>query len=114
VGPLLGDESPVPTKDGVGSDERSDFGEGASPNGFAADRESPTLIVGQPESLAAELLPENSVLLSEIFDDGVLLATDPSGEGGHEDLPGLEDGGHPSIVARQRNIRQLFADGQTG
>jgi hypothetical protein len=35
-------------------------------------------------------LLENSVLLSEVFDDGILLAADPAGQGGNEDLPGVE------------------------
>jgi hypothetical protein len=92
VGPLLSDELPVPTKDGVGRDERGNFGESPSSDSFAPDCKSATLSIGQAESPATELLPENSVLLSEVFDDGVLLATDPAGQGGNEDLPGLEDG----------------------
>jgi len=100
VSPLLGNELPVPTKDGVRRDERCDFCEGASPDGLAADRESATLIVGQPESSASELLLEDPILLAEVIDDGVLLAADPADEGGHEDLPGLEGGRHRQIVAR--------------
>jgi len=34
-------------------------------------------------------LLEDSVLLAEIFDDRILLAADPSSQGGDEDLPGL-------------------------
>ncbi len=33
---------------------------------------------------------------------------------GHEDLPGLKDGRHPSIVARQRNVRKLSLTVQAG
>ncbi len=76
--------------------------------------QSASLIIGQPESPATELLLENSVLLSEIFDDCVLLAADPTGERCHKDLPGLEDGGHPSIVAPKRSIRKLSLAVQTG
>jgi hypothetical protein len=61
-----------------------------------------------------ELLPEDSILLSEILDDSVLLATHPAGQGGNEDLPGLKDGGHPSIAARQWSIRQLSLAVQVG
>ena len=35
------------------------------------------------------------------------LAADPASEGGNEDLPGLKDGGHPSIAVRKCSIRQL-------
>ena len=85
----------MPTKDGVGRDERSDFGEGASANGLAPNRKPPALSVGQPESFATELLPENSVLLPEVFDDCILLAANPAGQGGNEDLPRLEHRRHP-------------------
>jgi len=114
VGPLPSNELPVPTKDGVGSDKRRNLGESPSPDGLAADREPPTLIVGQSESSAPELLLQDAVLFSEILDDCVLMAADPTGEGGHEDLPGLEGGGHPSIVARKRSIRKLSLAVQTG
>ncbi len=107
MGPLLGNELPVPTEDGVGSDERGDFGKGTAADCFASHGQSASLIIGQPESSATELLLENSVLLSEVFDDCILLAADPTGERSNEDLPGMEDGGHPQIVARQRSIRQL-------
>ena len=100
VGPFLSNQLPVPTKDGVGSDKRSGLGEGPSSNSLAANRKPATLIVGQSESFTSELLFQDAVLFSEIFDDSVLLATDPSGKGGDEDLPGLEDSGHLSIVAR--------------
>ena len=85
----------MPTEDGVGSDKRGNFGESASANGFAPDRKPATLSIGQAESPAAELLPENSVLLPEVFDDCVLVAADPASEGSHENLPGLKHGRHP-------------------
>ena len=48
----------------------------------------------------AQLLFQGTILLAEVLDDRILLTGDPAGEGGDEDLPGLEDGSHPSIVAR--------------
>ncbi len=105
VGPLLGNELAVPTKDGVGSDERSNFGEGASSNSLAPHGKPSALSVGQSKSSGTELLFQDSVLLSEEFDDGILVAGDPSGQGGNENLPGLNDGGHPLIVACRRRIR---------
>jgi hypothetical protein len=39
---------------------------------------------------------------------------DPIGEGGHEDLPRLNDGGHPSILPTQHDSEQLSAGWQTG
>jgi hypothetical protein len=90
----------MPTKDGVRCDERGDFGEDASSDGLAPHGQSASLVVGQPEASATELLLEDSVLLAEIFDDRILLTGDPAGQGDDEDLPGLKDGGHPLIVAR--------------
>ncbi len=104
----------MPTKDCVRRHERSNFGEGASPDGFAADREPATLIVGQPESSTPKLLLQDPILFSEIFDDCVLMAADPAGESGHKNLPGLEHSGHLSIVARYRSIWQLSLAVQVG
>ena len=70
----------MPTKDGVGSDERRNFGEGPSPDGLAPNRKPATLIIGQPESFAPELLLQDAVLFSEVFDGCVLLATNPAGQ----------------------------------
>ena len=77
MGPLLSNELPVPAKDGVGSDERSDLGEDLTADGLTPDRKPATLSICQAESPAAELLPENSVFLPEVFDDCILLATNP-------------------------------------
>jgi hypothetical protein len=95
VGPLQSDELSVPTEDSVGRDERGKFGEGASPDGFSPDRKPATLIVGQAESPATELLLQDAILLAEILDDRILLATNPAGQGGNEDLPRLEHRRHP-------------------
>jgi hypothetical protein len=43
-----------------------------------------------------------------------MLAADPASQDGNEDLPGLKDSGHPSIVARQWRIRQLSLAVQVG
>ncbi len=107
MGPFLCNELPVPTKDGVGSNERSNFGEGASSNSLTPHGKSSSLIVGQAESPATKLLFENAVLFAEIVDHRVLLATDPPGETGQEDLPGLEHHRHSRILAKRAPGRQL-------
>ena len=80
--------------------KRSYFGESTSPNGLTAYGESPSLRVGQSKSSATELLLENVILFAEIVDHRILVATNPAGQGGDEDLPRLDHGCHPSIVAR--------------
>ena len=90
----------MPTKDRVGRDYRCDVSDDAATDDLTANCESAALIVCQPEPFATQLLLEDSVLSSKILDDRVLSAADPAGQGGNEDLSGLENGGHPSIVAR--------------
>jgi len=63
------------------------------------------LIIGQTESSATELLLQDAVLLSEVFDDRVLLTGDPSSASGNEELPGLKDDSHPLIVANSTTNR---------
>ena len=53
---------------------------------LARRRESATLVVGQPKALAAELLLEDAVLLDHVVDGFRLMAVDPAGEGGEEEL----------------------------
>jgi len=60
------------------------------------------------------LLLENSVFLSEVFDNRILLTGDPASHGGNKDLPRLNDGGHPSILPIQHDSEQLSAGWQTG
>ena len=99
MGPLLGNELPVSTEDGVGSDERGNLGEGASANGLTTHGKSASLIVCQAKSSAAELLLQNTILLAEILNDRILLSGHPAGQGGDEDLPRLKDDGHQSIMS---------------
>ena len=106
VGPLLSNELPVPTQDGVGCDERCNLGESPSPNSFAAHGKPSPLRVGQSKSSSTELLLEDAVLFAEIVDDRILLACDPTGHGGYEDLPRL-DRRHPVIVATPTADQQL-------
>ena len=47
--------------------------------------------------------------LPQVFDDRILLASNPSDHGGHEDLPGVEHRCHPTIVARSVLDRKLSA-----
>jgi len=107
VRPLLGNQLPVPPKDGVGGDERLDLGESPSPDRLAAHGESAALRVGQTKSPATKLLFEDAVLFPEVVDCSVLLAGDPTGHRCHEDLPRMEHCRHPPIVAKSKADRQL-------
>ena len=52
-------------------------------------------------------LLQDAVLLSEILDHPVLLAGNPAGEGRNEDLPRLEHGRHPRMLADRPDGGQL-------
>ena len=85
-----------------------------SSESLAPDGKSSALSVGQSQSSSTELLFEDSVFLTEKFDDSILLTADPTGQGGDENLPGLHSDGHPGIVARERSTRQLSLAVQVG
>ena len=53
---------------------------------LALRRESATLVVGESQPWLADLLLEDAVLLDEVIDDLGLVAIDPAGEGGEEQL----------------------------
>jgi len=61
-------------------------------------RESTPLIVGQPKPFVSELFPQNSVFLSQVLDRYLLVLVDPTRENADEELPGLQDLGHPAIL----------------
>ena len=52
-------------------------------------------VVGQSEPSSTELLLENAVLFTEIVDHRVLLTAYAASEGSDENLPGLQNDGHP-------------------
>lgn len=71
--PLLGNQLPVPAKDGVRRDQRRDVAEYPSAQCLTEHGQPPTLVVGQLETLPAELQFEDAVLLPQVLDGGVLV-----------------------------------------
>ena len=74
---------------------------------LAEHGQPPALVVGQFETLSAELLLQDAIVLPEILEGGVSLAGDPAGHGRDEDLPGAENRCHSTMVARSVVDRQL-------
>ena len=104
----------MPTKDGVGRDDRCDLGEGPATDGLASNRESTPLVVSQPQSSATELLLQDTVFFSEVFDHRILPARDPAGHGGDQDLPGVKGCCHSLMMTNPKDNRQLFPAVETG
>ena len=55
-------------------------------------------MVGQPKAPPRQLRLEDAVFLDQVFDDVLLVAIDPSGEGHEQHLQGVGIGRHGPIV----------------
>ena len=71
---LLRDQSPVPTQNRVGRDDACHLSQRSAAELPAAHREPSALRVSQPKRPTANLLAEDSILLSQIVDQILLMA----------------------------------------
>jgi hypothetical protein len=60
--------------------QRSDLGQHAPADLLGLGRQADPLIVGESHPPAAELIPEHSVLLTQIVDHVAMLLIDPAGQ----------------------------------
>lgn len=97
----------MPGKDRVRSDDCSDLFQRHPAESLALGRESTRLSVCEPESLSAELLLEDSILLAQIPNFGLLVLVDPASKDRDEELPWLKDPGHPGILRSRRYSASL-------
>ncbi len=104
----------MPSQDGVRGDDGRDVHESSASEGLPQYSQPPPLRIGQPQASATELLLEDSVLLPQVLDGGFLLACDPAGHGGDEDLPRLEERAHSESVRDCPANRQLPMGQGTG
>ena len=95
---LLGDQPPVPAENRVGSDDACHSSQRPLSESLASHGESAALGVGQPKRSTAELLAEDAILLSQIVDQILLVAIQPSGQGEDEELQRM---GHRPRLRRQ-------------
>jgi hypothetical protein len=94
VRPLRRDQATVPGQDRVGRDDRCDRVEHRATERLALGREAPSLVVGQTESLAAKLLAQDAVLLSQVVESLGLLAIREPGEQQQEEAERGDGIGH--------------------
>jgi hypothetical protein len=80
------DQLPMPSKESIGSHQGLDLGEPFSADLLGLRGETPALLIGESQSFSAYLLPQRSILLLEIIDDLLLMATDSAGEDQHQEL----------------------------
>jgi len=92
----------MPGQDGVGSDNRRDLSQDLSPEQLAFRGYAATLVVRQTETLLAELLPKDAVLLLEEINDVLLVLIDPARECCQQHMPGSQVVEHPAILRRCR------------
>jgi hypothetical protein len=100
---------PVPAEDRVRGDDRDDTHQAPTSKDLSSGSETSTLRIGQTESASAELLFKDAVLLARVLDGGLMLAGEPAGRRGDEDLPGLNDRAHREIERASSENRKLSA-----
>ena len=64
----------------------------------------PALVIGESEASATELFLQDAILFDEILDDLGLVAVDPAGERGEEQLQWKETGHDADIVLVGRRV----------
>jgi hypothetical protein len=71
-----------------------------------------TLIAGKEDPLFAEFFFEDLILGTDVFEDILLLAIDPAGQNGEQELPGLENEVHGRLdAAAGKSLASGLEDG---
>lgn len=76
----------MPSEDRVRVDNARDRCQQVATKSLALGGEPATLVVGEPQPLAAKLFLQHAVLLAQVVDDLRLLAVDEAGEHGEEEV----------------------------
>ena len=88
----------MPGEERVRGDEPGEIQQCLSADRLSCDGQPSALVVGEPNPSLPKLLKQDTVLFPEIVDGRLLVAVDPAGDGGEEDMPGLDDLRHGRIV----------------
>ncbi len=76
----------MPSEQSIRRHQGLDFEEPHSPNRLGPGGESTALAIGETKPFLAQLLPQGSVFLLEVFDHVLLVPTHPAGEDQHQEL----------------------------
>ena len=79
--PLPSNEPSVPGQEGVRGDDTGDFGQEFPAEGLTLDRVPTSLVVGEAKFPPAKPNFEDSVLLEQVDDRGLLVTLDPTSHG---------------------------------
>lgn len=82
----------MPTHDGVRRYDRGDAVQDLAAEDLAFHGEPPTLVVVEHDPLFAELLLQNLILSSKVFDGSLLLSANQPGQDEQEELPWVQNG----------------------
>ena len=77
---LPGNQSPVPSQERFGRDDGGYFAKDASAELLRFCCQAATLVVAEPKPLVSQLLPQNTILLTEVINDVALLLDEPACE----------------------------------
>ena len=77
----------MPSQNSVRCEQGSDLLELFAAKELAFDCQSTSLVIGQQDSLLAELLFKNGILGAKVLNDVLLLSIDPTGQDQNEQLP---------------------------
>ena len=94
----------VPAQDRAGCHDGGDTRENAATEDLALRGESSALVIGEPKASPTESLLQDAVLLNEVFNDLGLVAIDPAGERGEEELEREKVGHGSAIVPVERKV----------
>jgi len=101
---LPGDQAPVPAQNRVRCDQAAQLLEGLPAEFASLHRESPALVLGEADALAAEQLPQDFVLLPEVVNGLLLLAVEPAGQRRDEEMERCDL--HAETLSRCPNLAE--------
>jgi len=84
----------VPGEQGLGRNDCGDVRQEFPPKTFRFRRQSPALIVVEPNASPSELLAKNAVFLTKVFDYQQLTLVHPAGDSNHDESEWIQDSRH--------------------
>jgi len=84
-------QCPVPAKNCLWRHKRTNVPKHLAAQGLSLGGQTTTLVVGEPDPLALQMLPEHPILFCQIGDNVLLLLIQPPGQCKDDQLPCMKD-----------------------